>query len=68
MTHEEIVERRKKIFEMRESGMTYKAIANIYGVTQARIQQIYDKQKRINEYEAMGSPAMYNNKQWGYYK
>lgn len=53
---------------MRESGMTYKAIANIYGLTVARIRQLYVKQKRINEYEAKGSPLIYNNKQWGYYK
>ena len=68
MTHEEIIERRKKIFELHNSGMTFKAISNIYGVTPARIKQIYDKQKWINEYEAKGSPAIYNNKQWGYYK
>ena len=68
MTHEEIVERRKKIFELRESGMAFKDISNIYGVTVERIRQLYEKQKRINEYEALGSPAIYNNKQWGYYK
>ena len=68
MTHEEIVERRKKIFEMRERGMAFKDISNIYGVTVERIRQLYEKQKRINEYEALGSPAIYNNKQWGYYK
>lgn len=68
MTREDIIERRKKIFDMRESGMTYKDIANIYGVTSVRIRQIYLKQKRINEYEALGSPARHNNKHWGYWK
>lgn len=50
MTREEIIERSKKIFELHESGMTYKAIANIYGVTPPRIKQIYDKQKWMNEH------------------
>ena len=50
MTRDEIIERSKKIFELRESGMRYKDIAKIYGVTPARIKQLYDKQKWMNEH------------------
>lgn len=62
MKQEEIIERRKKIFDMRESGMTYKDIAKIYGVTQERVRQLYLKQVRINEYEKSGYTG------WGYWK
>ena len=68
MTHEEIIKRRNDIYEMREKGMKFREIAVIYGVTPARVRQIYLKQKWINEYEAMGSPLNHKNKQWGYYK
>lgn len=58
MTKEEIIQRRKDIYNMRESGMTYKEIAEVYGVTRERVRQLYEKQKRI----------YINDNKWGYWK
>lgn len=58
MTREEIIQRRKDIYNMRESGMTYKEIAKVYGVTRERVRQLYEKQKRIYK----------NDNKWGYWK
>lgn len=62
MTREEIIQRRIDIYNMRESGMKYKDIAKIYGVTQARVRQLYEKQKWIYQYEKSGCTG------WGYWK
>lgn len=68
MTHDEIIKRRHDIYEMREKGMKFKDIADIYGVTLERVRQIYHKEVRIKEYESLGCPLNHKNKQWGYYK
>lgn len=62
MTREEIIQRRKDIYNMRESGMKYKDIAAYYGVTAVRVRQLYLKQKRIYDYEKLGIDV------WRYYK
>lgn len=62
MTREEIIQRRIDIYNMRESGMKFKDIASIYGVTVERVRQLYLKQKRIYEYEKLDLNT------WGYWK
>lgn len=62
MTREEIIQRRIDIYNMRESGMSFKDIGAKYGVTAERVWQLYNKQVRINEYEKKGCNG------WGYWK
>ena len=53
---------------MREKGMKFKEIADIYGVTLERVRQIYLKEVRIRDYESRNCPLNHKNKKWGYYK
>jgi DNA-binding CsgD family transcriptional regulator len=41
-----INKRNKDIYDMRNDGATYEAIATKYGVTRERVRQLYEKYKR----------------------
>ena len=62
MTKEEIIKRRHDIYEMREKGMKFREIAEIYGLSVERVRQIYLKEVRIIDYASRGLSG------WGYYK
>jgi len=45
----------EKIVELRESGLSFGQIANLYNLSSGRIQQIYSRHLRYRKIETMGA-------------